>query len=167
MISNHHTAGRGFTLIELLVVIVIMGIVLGMVSINLMPDDRSLLRDEAKKLALIIENASLDARSSGQTMAWSVYNNGYAFWHKNEYDNWEVITDDRMLRARSFPEGMAITAIHVEQQSIEREDKLALTASVLPLPYQIQLSYRQQNIYVISHSTGSVTVNWEAKLNGD
>ena len=37
-------AGRGFTLIELLVVLVIMGLMVGLLSAVIRPDDRGLLR---------------------------------------------------------------------------------------------------------------------------
>lgn len=73
---------QGFTLVELLVVLVVIGITLGMTMVQLMPDDRAVLRQEAERLALLLENATLEAQASGQTMGWSGEASHYRFWKK-------------------------------------------------------------------------------------
>ncbi len=61
----------GFTLVELMVVLLIIGITLGMTMLQLMPDKRAVLRQETERLALLLENAALEAQASGQALAWS------------------------------------------------------------------------------------------------
>ncbi len=56
-----------------------MGIALGMVAVQLMPDERAALREEAQRLALLLENAEMEARASGRSLAWSAEKNGYRF----------------------------------------------------------------------------------------
>ncbi len=103
------TGGKGgFTLIELLVVLVVMGVALGLVAVQLMPDNRAILREEAQRLALLVENAGMEARVSGRPLAWSGEKNSYRFWKKNDYADWVRIEDAAAFRARTLPEGMHI-----------------------------------------------------------
>jgi general secretion pathway protein H len=52
---------RGFTLIELLVVMVILGITLGLVSLNAMPGQKQALQQEAQRIALLLQLARDEA----------------------------------------------------------------------------------------------------------
>src|ERR1035438_10006929 len=127
--SKYCRIQQGFTLIELLVVLVVMGIALGIVVVQLMPDDRTTLREEAARLALLLENAALEARSSGRSMAWTSESNRYLFWRKNDYNDWTRVEDDTAFRPRSLPEGMQIGEITLDGQLIKPGEQLALSAS--------------------------------------
>ena len=54
---NNMRLNRGFTLIEVAVVMLVIVIVLGIVSVNLEPDRDSIVRDEANRLALLLQTA--------------------------------------------------------------------------------------------------------------
>jgi general secretion pathway protein H len=149
---------HGFTLVELLVVLVVMGIALGMVVVQLMPDDRTILHEEAARLALLLENAGLEARSSGRSMAWSAEKTHYLFWKKNDYNDWARIEDDTSFRPRTLPEGMHITEITVEEQPLKLGEQLALSASSFALPFRIRLSNAAFSTSVVGKSTGEVIV---------
>ena len=60
---------RGFTLVEILVVLMTMGILLGLISVNLGPGERDLLRLEAERLAQVLDLAADEARISGNSLA--------------------------------------------------------------------------------------------------
>lgn len=154
----HYRAQRGFTLIELLVALVVMGIALGIVSVQLMPDDRTTLREEAARLALLLENAGIEARSSGRSMAWSGEKNNYLFWTKNTYNDWARIEGDTAFRPRALPEGIQINEITVEDQPVKHGEQLALSASAFPLPFRIRLSNASASTSVVGKSTGEVIV---------
>ena len=51
----------GFTLVEVLVVMVLVGITLALIGLNLMPDDGRTVRNEAQRLALLLEQARDEA----------------------------------------------------------------------------------------------------------
>ena len=70
----------GFTLLELLVVLVIMGLFAGLVSALVRPDERTLLRTEAERLAQLLELASTEASISGQAIACTADAGDYRFW---------------------------------------------------------------------------------------
>jgi len=169
-----HNKKNGFTLIELLVVLVVMGIALSMVVVQLLPDERAVLREEAQRLALLLENAGLEARANGRSLAWTVGNNsaannadgnnnadiknGYRFWQKNEYSEWTRIEDDRVFRARTLTEGVRVAEVRVEDQPLPAGEYLVLSAHAFTLPFQIQLVSGHAKANVIGHSTGTVSV---------
>jgi general secretion pathway protein H len=150
---------HGFTLVELLVVLVVMGIALGIVVVQLMPDDRAALREEASRLALLLENAGLEARSSGRSMAWSVENTRYLFWKKNNYNDWARIEDDSMFRPRTLLQGTRIGEITLEDQPVKTGGRIALSATAYAPPFRIKMSNASAGATIIGKSTGEVIVH--------
>lgn len=146
---------RGFTLIELLVVMVVMGVALGLVMVQLMPDHRAPLRDEAGRLALLLENAGLEARASGRQLAWSGEKNSYRFFNKNEY-GWVRIDDDSLFRPRTLPEGVNIGEVSVEEQPLKPGEYVLLSANSFAVPFRIRLSSEYGSASVTGKSTGDV-----------
>lgn len=149
---------HGFTLIELLVVLVVMGIALGIVAVQLMPDNRSTLREEAQRLALLLENAGMEARASGSPLAWSAEKNGYRFWKKNDYGEWVRLEDDAMFHPRTLPEGLHIAEVSVETQPLKPGEQMSLNASSFALPFRILLTADHDSVSVTGSSTGAVVV---------
>ena len=135
-----------------------MGIALGIVVVQLMPDDRTALREEAARLALLLENAGLEARSSGRSMAWSVENSRYLFWKKNNYNDWARIEDDSMFRPRTLPEGTRIGEVTLEDQPVKPDEKIALSASAYAPPFRIKINNTFASATIIGKSTGEVIV---------
>ena len=157
--SESCTHDAGFTLVELLVVMVVMGIALGMVVVQLMPDNRAPLREEAQRLALLLENAGMEARASGRPLAWSAEKNGYRFWKKNDYGEWVRLEDEGMFRARIFPEGLGIASVSVEQQALKAGEVMSLNAFSFTLPFSIRLNDAYGSASVNGSSTGAVSAN--------
>jgi general secretion pathway protein H len=164
LLTSSRTASHGFTLIELLVVMVIMGIALGAVVLQLLPDERAILREEAQRLALLLENAGLEARASGRSLAWTFDQNNanerdtYRFWHKNEYSDWVKIGHDPVFRARALADGVRITQVSIENQPLPAGEYLVLSAHSFALPFHIQLQIAHFTANVVGHSTGKVSV---------
>jgi general secretion pathway protein H len=147
---------RGFTLIELLIVMLVMGIALGLVMVQLMPDKQAPLRDEAARLALLLENAGLEARASGRSLAWSGEKNSYRFFSKNEYGDWVRIDNDTSFRPRTLPEGVNVGEVSVEEQPIKPGDFVLLSAHSFAVPFLIRLSSEYGGARVTGKSTGDV-----------
>lgn len=147
----------GFTLIELLVVLLVIGITLGITVLQLMPDNRAVLRQEADRLALLLENATIEAQASGRSLAWSGEKSHYRFWQKNEYNDWVRIEDDAMFRSRELPDEIRITQTAVEELTIKPDEKLPLNAHGIPLPFRIRIGNQYGNASIVGKSTGEVT----------
>ena len=94
-------AQRGFTLIELMVVMVIIGIVLGMVSLNAIPSPRQHLQNEAQRLALLLQLARDEAIVRNRLVSFEADTQRYRFLVRNE-TTWESLTQDDLLREREF-----------------------------------------------------------------
>ncbi len=148
----------GFTLVELLVVLVVIGIALGMAVVQLMPDNRAQLRNESQRLALLLENAILEAQASGQTLGWSGEHSNYSFWKKNDYNDWVRIEDDSLFRTRELPDGIRIGQTSVEDVHIKPGDKLSLSAHGFAPPFRIRMGNEYGNASILGKSTGEVTV---------
>jgi general secretion pathway protein H len=151
----------GFTLIELLVVLFILSIALGLITLRLMPDERTILRDEADRLALLLENAGQQARASGHPLAWSYDRSGYRFWKKNDYGDW-MPTDDTMFRPRALPDGIYVSAATVETAPLRAGEPMGMSAAGFALPFSIRLNNANAAASVNGDSTGMVTAQMGA-----
>ncbi len=150
----------GFTLIEVLVVLVIVGIVLGSVSVQLAPDDRSQLQGEADQLALLLDNAGLEARSSGVSMAWSPDGRGYQFWRRNEQGNWKPI-EDGPFRFRPWNGETRVIAILVDNEPLKFGERMMLSATSFALPVEIRLERGSARAIVSGSVPGRISAHAE------
>ncbi len=153
----------GFTLIELLVVLVVMGVALGLVMVQLLPDNRAPLREEAGRLALLLENAGMEAHASGRSLAWSGEKSGYLFWKKNNYGDWLRIDDDTLFRPRALPQGMHIGEVTVEEQTVKPGELMLLSATSFAVPFRIRLSSEYGSASVTGKSTGDVVATLDGQ----
>lgn len=94
----------GFTLLELLVVLVIVGIVLGTVSLNLMPSQQQTLQNEAQRIALLLQLARDEAIVRNRQVAFEADSDNYRFLVRND-QTWSPIGEDDLLRQRPFKSG--------------------------------------------------------------
>lgn len=140
----------------------VMGIAMGLVVVQLMPDHRAPLREEAGRLALLLENAGLEARASGRSLAWSGEKNGYRFFSKNAYGDWVRIDDDSSFRPRTLPKGVNIGEVSVEEQALKPGEYVLLSAHSFAVPFRIRLNLSAESgsefgsASVTGKSTGDV-----------
>lgn len=163
-LRNRRGLERGFTLIELLVVLVIAGIVLGIASVQLMPSDGTRLRKAGEQLALLLENAGLEARSSGIAMAWVGKKDRYLFFQRNEQGNWESM-DTGSFRPRALEEGITIAAVELDGKPVELGSRLPLSATSFASPFNIKLAAGASVLYVAGNGVGTVSVTLDKDAN--
>jgi general secretion pathway protein H len=97
-------SARGFTLLELLVVVVIVGITLGIVSFNAIPNSHQSLQKEAQRIALLLQAARDEAIVRNRPVAFEADVDRYRFLVRDE-TTWGAITDDDLMREREFDRG--------------------------------------------------------------
>ena len=150
--------GRGFTLIEMLVVLIIMGLFVGLVSIITWPDDRGALRLEAERLAQLLDFAATEARLSGKSIAWTAEESGYRFWRLGDDASWSEIRDNDILRARTLPDGMAVSAFRVENMRPQGAMRLEFAPQGSPLAFTIGISLGAERYAIAGSPIGDVRV---------
>ncbi|EKU83941.1 general secretion pathway protein H [Massilia sp. UYP32] len=94
-------ASSGFTLVELLVVMVIIGITLGLATLNAIPSPRQDLENEARRIALLLQLARDEAIVRNRLVAFEANGERYRFMVRGD-TGWEPVTRDDLLRERSF-----------------------------------------------------------------
>lgn len=149
---------RGFTLIEILVVLVIMGILVGMVSVNAYPDDRKVLRMEADRLAQILQLAAEESRITGKSIAWTADRSGYRFWRIGADDEWSEIFDNNLLRARSLAHDVTISNLRIEAGGPQKVMRLEFPPGGAMLAFSVDLSLGAERIAVGASPVGDVGV---------
>jgi general secretion pathway protein H len=148
--------GRGFTLIEMLVVLMIMGLFVGLVSTITRPDDRAVLRLEAERLSQLLDFAATEAQLTGKSIAWTADGLGYRFWRSSEDSGWSEIRDSELLRARTLPQGMAISDFRVENMRPQGATRLEFAPEGSSLAFTIGMSLGAERYVVAGSPVGDV-----------
>ena len=152
------SSARGFTLIELLVVLLIMGLFVGLVSTITRPDDRAVLRLEAERLAQLLDIAATEARLTGTSIAWTADESSYRFWRSGEDASWSEIRDSELLRARTLPQGMALSGFRVENMRPQGAMRLEFAPQGSTLAFTIGVSLSTEHYTISGSPVGEVRV---------
>jgi general secretion pathway protein H len=126
----------GFTLLEVLVVIVIIGIITSMavVSTRVLGGDHE-MDQEAARLSAVLVQAREDAILQGQDVGFRIDPTGYDFLrYDSRRDQWALVWDDPLLRARALPDGM-VAGLVLESRSVQlkpRPEEATATVTLAP-----------------------------------
>lgn len=147
----------GFTLLELLVVMVIVGIMLGVVTINAMPSQRQNLQREAQRIALLLQSARDEAIVRNRLVAFEADSERYRFMIRDK-NEWLPIAKDELLRERPFelqPMNLSITP-----PLPEGSNPLRITFGREPVdkPFALTLSFGEYTAVVRADGVGHFIV---------
>lgn len=149
-------ATGGFTLLELLVVIVIAGIMLGMVSFNMMPGDRQVLQSEAQRVALLLQLARDEAIVRNRQVAFDADSERYRFLIRDD-NGWKQITDDDLLREREFKHALALS-INPPLSEGTQGFRIVFGREPVDKPFVLTLSAGDASIAIRADGVGHYTV---------
>jgi len=147
----------GFTLVELLVVMVIIGITLGLATLNAIPSPRQDLQQEAKRLALLLQLARDEAIVRNRLVAFEANGERYRFVVRGD-SGWEPVTRDDLLRERVFKN--APLRLVLEPNGNNGPDMLRITFGREPVdrPFVLTLASGQHAIAIRADGIGHFTV---------
>ena len=131
MTHGRPSRSRGFTLIELLVVMVIIGVTLGLVSLNAMPNGQQALQKEAERIALLLQLARDEAIVRSRQVAFEADENQYRFLVLNE-KLWQPVTQDDLLRERAFANTPMLLSVQPAATPLSADQQLARLQQALP-----------------------------------
>lgn len=149
---------RGFTLIEVAVVMLVIVIVLGIVSVNLEPDRETPVRDEARRMVLLLQTAQQESILQGRILAVAIERQGYHFLMLNDDNEFKPMDGDEVLRARPLPSGIVISRIDIEGMADTEETEA---------PRLILLPTGELSPFTVIFSRGDVRWRVEGTLTGE
>lgn len=148
----------GFTLVEILVVLVIIGIIVGLVSINLMPDDKRVLTTEAQKLALLFEQARDEAIISGKEIAWSVEGDKTRFWRKDDQGKWILSSGDDLFRERDLAPGVKLAELQINSVKAAMNERLIFSPGGMNRPFKLALGLNASRVSIAGDNQGKLAL---------
>jgi general secretion pathway protein H len=153
-----YRARSGFTLIEMLVVLLIIGIMVGTVTLSVHTDDRrELMETEMQRIQALLKQAREEAVMQDEDIALKVSKNSYSFEILGD-KGWQPISDDRIFRERKVVDGteLALKVDNLEikfgqQQEAAGEDKIPpprifILSSGEIMPFELILRTLDQTI---------------------
>lgn len=149
---------RGFTLIEMLIVLMIMGLLVGLVSVVVRPDDQGLLRIEAERLAQLLDLAAAESRLAGHAIAWTADGPRYQFWRMTGDARWSEVRDSDLLRARTLPQGMMISGLRIENAPADAALRLVFAPHGLTQAFTVEMSLGAARCAVAASPIGEIRV---------
>jgi general secretion pathway protein H len=147
----------GFTLVELMVVMVIIGLTLGLVSLNAVPSPRQDLQKEAQRIALLLQLARDEAIVRNRLVTFEANSERYHFLVRNE-TRWDPLPGDDLLRERSFKN--APLQLLLDPTSAGTTNPLRITFGREPVdkPFVLTLVSGDNNVAIRADGVGHFTV---------
>lgn len=151
-------AARGFTLIELLVVMVILGITLGLVSLNALPGKEQGMREDAQRIALLLQVARDEAIVRNRQIAFEAGSENYRFLIRNE-KQWELAQQDDMLRERSFKNTPLTLVLDPPPNDVNPGLRIVFGREPVDKPFVLTLRSGETSVAIRADGIGHFTVD--------
>jgi general secretion pathway protein H len=147
----------GFTLLELLVVLVIMGIMLGAVSLNAMQSTLQRLQTDAQRISLLLQLAREEAIVRNRPTAFEVQEKGYQFLVLND-NKWEKFDDLDSLRGRDFTVPETKLEIVSNDEQSARNLRIVFGREPVSRPFILTLRVAQDRVSINADGVGHFVV---------
>ena len=151
---------RGFTLIEILVVLVIVGIMVGLATVRFFPDDRATLAEEARRLAICLEQTHDQAVATGEPIGFSVEPERYRFWSLDAQNEWVPRDGDDVLKPRALAEGVRVRGLSVNRQPVVADERLLFLPAGSTSPFVMDLVLNVAEVRLRGDRFGRVRVEF-------
>jgi len=147
----------GFTLLELLVVLVVVGVMLGLVTLNALPNKQQSLQKDAQRIALLLELAREEAIVRNNQVAFEIDTDQYRFYVRNNKD-WKLLTDNDLFRERSFKNSPLVITMSPSQKDGELPLKIIFGREPVDKPFTLTLGYEGTSVSIYADGVGHFSV---------
>ncbi|HVK56892.1 MAG TPA: GspH/FimT family pseudopilin [Burkholderiales bacterium] len=152
----------GFTLIEILIVLVIVGITIALISVNFRRNDKAEVRDQAERLALLLQAARTEAISTGKSLAWIGNASTYGFFTRDEDRRWTVAFTDPPLTGGHLTPPISLIDVQINGARTPIATPLVFSSSGLNARFKLELGTAETRMLVIGESGGNIHVKDES-----
>ena len=84
-------------------------------------------REEARRLAALLESAMREARASGSAIAWSAERQGYAFWQRGDDGDWVPYPRTSLYRSRALAGRTELTRVRVDGRDLAPGERVVFS----------------------------------------
>jgi general secretion pathway protein H len=141
---------RGYTLVEILVVLAVIGIAIALVQIRLARSPAQALEHEARRLALVLEQARDEAMMQGCTAAWVARGDSHRIECRRAQSGYA---------AHPWAQGVALERVSIAGIAVSRESPLFFTPSGVNVPFDLTLALEGNRVRVTGDVLGRVSVS--------
>lgn len=143
--------------------IVIVGITVSLITVNFARDEGASLEDEARRLALLVQFARDDAIVSGQSVALTAEEQGYAFSRRELGRGWVRYTELSLRGASDVPSQSRLRVAGVD---VPAGEPLVFDSSGMALPYELVLAAAGWQVTLAGDAAGKVSVSRAVRRGG-
>jgi general secretion pathway protein H len=151
------SSAAGFTLLELMVVLVVVGIMLGLVTLNSLPNKQQALQRDAQRIALLLQLAREEAIVRNSQVAFELDSNGYRFYVRDD-DKWKLLDDNDLFRERSFDKSPLVVTMKPAPKEMALPLKIIFGREPVDKPFTLTLTYEDVSVSIHADGIGHFTV---------
>lgn len=147
----------GFTLLELLVVMVVMGVMLGMVSMSAIPNKKQALNNDAQRVALLLGLAREEAIVRNRPVAFELDSEQFRFYVRGD-NQWEKLSDNDLFRERRFQKTPLVITMQPGSAQPILPMKIIFGREPVDKPFTLILSYEDASVAITADGLGHFSV---------
>ncbi len=148
---------NGFTLIEIAVVMLIIVIILGIVGVNLEPNPEIAVRDEANRMALLLQDAQQESILQGKILAVTFEPRAYHFLVLDDNGEFKPLSDDEILHSRTLSQDIIVSSVDIDGMPEGQTPRLMLLPSGELPAFTITLARGEHRWQILGKLTGEIT----------
>jgi general secretion pathway protein H len=141
----------------LLVVMVIVGITLGAVSFNAIPNERQVLQNDAQRIALLLQLARDEAIVRNHPIAFEAEADRYRFLQYEE-NKWQPLQQDELFREREFKRSPVLFTVSPPTAELTTPLRIIFGREPVGIPFFLTLTVRDAQVAIRADGIGHFTV---------
>ncbi len=149
-------SARGYTLIEILVVVLLIGIVLGVVGLQVSGGEQRAVREESERLALLMQHAQEEAILRARPIVFESGADGYRFSLPAADGKLALMESDLVLHPRTLPAALRIVSIEIDGARAGETAQILISPTGEIVPFSIVFGQGTARWQVLGTADGRI-----------